>query len=679
MDYPSDEWLRTALRYSLKTSLRHSDGSRVEDITVSRSGNDLLQHDNRFYALIKGIRFSRKFILTYQVVLLVILLSTTIVHWSKKIHRARRKRNTQNRTQKQWNASAKDTLDGVRVRERDCGYSPSSSSSSTVQENAYFYSGHPPPKNGHENTPLLGGQKAISSQKHNAISRLRAFLLYQPRQIPYIKKTLSPNGTTIFILLFVSLNVFYTFFRLTLTEETFFLLGDRAGLVFVANLPWLYLLSAKNTPIKHLTGYSYDALNIFHRRLGEILCLEALIHTIGMFLAFLTLQSPRFTFLRFLTSKITILGLLAFVSYETLYFSSLSSIRQRWYETFLLLHVLLQLAALIFLFFHHHGARPYVAAAMAIFLIDRLVFRLLSQTRTLRADLTVAHDENTVLVSTNWQLPRPLLWTRWTGLGGVKYGWKPAQHVYITVPSLGRRHVLQAHPFTIASAAPGRGKRVAEDSEGGTTHAWLNLIVRAHDGFSRDLLQHALSRPQATLRVDGPYGSSSALHLLRDADLALLVAGGSGIAVAFPLLWSLLMDPCSPSPDSDDDIEDPHHARRHESARRVCLIWIVHRAEHLAWIGDERLRELDERGLDIVVPQPTGEAGRPDMRMLVRNAAERHEKGFREEGWGGPKWNMRTAVVCSGPDEMNREVRNECAGMIRDGRDVAIEVEKFGW
>ncbi|KAL9078540.1 MAG: hypothetical protein Q9157_002531 [Trypethelium eluteriae] len=548
-----------------------------------------------------------------------------------------------------------------------------------MQENAYFDPGYPSLKNGHENTPLLAGQKDISSPKHNAISRIRAFLLYQPRQVPFIKKSLSPNGTTICILLFVTLNIFYTFYRLNLTEGTFFLLGDRAGLVFVANLPWLYLLSAKNTPLKHLTGYSYEALNIFHRRLGEILCLEALIHTICMFLAFLTLQSSRFTFLHFLTSRITILGLLAFISYETLYFSSLSSFRQHRYETFLALHVFLQLAALVFLFFHHHGARPYVAAALAIFLIDRLVFRLLSQTRTLRADLTVAHDEDTVLVSANWQPPRSSFWTRWTGLGGIKYGWKPAQHVYITVPSLGRRYMLQAHPFTIASAAPGRRRRVAEDSEGGTTHAWFNLIVRAHDGFSRDLLQYALSHPQATLRVDGPYGSSSALDRLRDADLALLVAGGSGIAVAFPLLWSLLMDPCSPSADIDVDIEDPYQARRHGSAKRVCLIWIVHRVEHLAWIGDERLRELDERGLDIMVPQPTEEAGRPDMRMLVRDAVERHEKGLRGEGWGGPKWNMRTEVVCSGPDGMNREVRNECAGMVREGRDVGIEVEKFGW
>jgi hypothetical protein len=43
--------------------------------------------------------------------------------------------------------------------------------------------------------------------------------------------------------------------------------ADRCGLVF-ANLPLLYLLAAKTQLHRLLTGYSYESLNIVHRRLG---------------------------------------------------------------------------------------------------------------------------------------------------------------------------------------------------------------------------------------------------------------------------------------------------------------------------------------------------------------------------------------------------------------------------
>ena len=39
----------------------------------------------------------------------------------------------------------------------------------------------------------------------------------------------------------------------------------------------------------------------------------------------------------------------------------------------------------------------------------------------------------------------------------------------------------------------------------------------------------------------------------------------------------------------------------------------------------------------------------------------------------------RVAVVCAGPDGMNRVVRNTAAGLRARGVDVGVEIEKFGW
>src|SRR6202012_5956993 len=96
-----------------------------------------------------------------------------------------------------------------------------------------------------------------------------------------------------------------------------FILVDRAGLLFVVNLPVLYILAAKNNqPIKYLTGWSYEGLNIFHRRLGEWMTCFAVIHMCGMFVVWYTILRPLgFTLLRYLTERVVFLGICAVISY----------------------------------------------------------------------------------------------------------------------------------------------------------------------------------------------------------------------------------------------------------------------------------------------------------------------------------------------------------------------------
>jgi len=227
------------------------------------------------------------------------------------------------------------------------------------------------------------------------------------------------------------------------------------------------------------------------------------------------------------------------------------------------------------------------------------------------------------------------------------FGWKPSEHVFLTVSALARKHLIQAHPFTIASAAP----------EHEQEHAWFNLVIRAMDGFTRDLVTYAKSHETVTIRLDGPYGSSHAIDMLRTCDNAVLVAGGSGIAVAYPMLWSLLH--------RTTDVESMR------SKQNVTLIWIVNQADHVDWIGTSRLDELKELGLNAILPPPTAEAGRPDVGVLVRDALD----GLATVNPGPAS----TGVVISGPDGMNRVARNACAQMAWEGRDVKVSVEKFGW
>lgn len=81
----------------------------------------------------------------------------------------------------------------------------------------------------------------------------------------------------------------------------------------------------------------------------------------------------------------------------------------------------------------------------------------------------------------------------------------------------------------------------------------------------------------------------------------------------------------------------------------------------------ERLEELQELGLHLVLPEPTAKGGRPNVGDLVAEAVENGNMG------------ERFGVVVSGPDAMNREANNACARLSWEGRDVQVAVEKFGW
>ena len=586
--------------------------------------------------LLDGCLYTEKLILTYHAALCGVVLIFTSWHWYGKLAKRRRR--------KHWTSDS-----AVLCRSNRVGnVSPSDSSGSTSSGNAT------PSElaKTHERSPLLTKEQTPpkSGFLRNKVRAIRALAMYQLRPIPIANKTLPQNSTTLLVLTLLGLNMFYAVYNIHWKFELAFVWSDRMAMLFVANLPWLYILGAKNHPLKGLTGYSYENLNILHRRLGEVLCLLAVFHAIGMLMVWYCFFRPTGMLIwSFLAHKVVWPGVVAFVCYELLYVTSLASFREWWYEVFLGSHVVLQAGGLLFVYLHHRGGRTYTLVALAIFLADRLILRLTLKSRSFKASLAVMEDDETFLVSADW--PLILRWSKLSTLllgMNVRYGWKPTEHVFLTVPALERKHAFQAHPFTIASAAP----------ENEQQHAWFNLIVRAHDGFTRDLLEYARNYASVMVRLDGPYGSLHALNMLRSSDVALLVVGGSGIAVAYPLLWTLL---------HNADAEAAQISRR-----RVGLVWIVHNASHVSWIGHERIDELRAKGLHLCIPPPTSKAGRPDVDKLVRNLIQ---KMLGDEPIQDPK----IGVVVSGPNGMNRAARNACASLACHGTNIDVSVEKYGW
>ena len=290
---------------------------------------------------------------------------------------------------------------------------------------------------------------------------------------------------------------------------------------------------------------------------------------------------------------------------------------------------------------------------MFIFLVDRLVYRMTLKSHTTQASLEIMEDRSTVLVRAISPLQtsdglRGLL--QKPGVGG---GWKGTEHVFLSIPSLARKHWLQAHPFTIASRAPSESQPDAR----------LELIIRAQDGFSNDILQYAKAHTHTTVRLDGPYGSQSAVRMLRNSNMAVVISGGSGIAIGRPLVWSVL--------DSRREIhmEAPIEA---SSFKKILLIWIVRHQSHRSWVSQDEIRNIKQSGVDVVIPPPTETHGHPNIQACVTRWIEAHGAGIIPSP-------QEVGIVCSGPDGMNRSVRNLASALISKGHSIHVEIEKFGW
>ncbi|KAI0486773.1 hypothetical protein F4859DRAFT_466871 [Xylaria cf. heliscus] len=625
------EWALDVFRQSLRTSQLASPLLQVS--TASKLPLDDPEKLQYLRDLIQYILDGRAIVASYNLFLLAILFLLTASHFYHNFTQSRRRV-----------AIEEDLASDAAAEAAEDARGADSSSSSTLEGSQSSQTTYlKDPDADIERQPLLRVRQdgpPPSRSKRSAFALIRSWLIYQPRPIPFINRSLPSNATSLFVAGYYGLNVFVHLFKLPFESRHFFVFADRAGYVFIVNLPLLYLLAAKNQPLKLLTGRSYEALNIYHRRVGELMCFEALVHFVGMLIWRLCLEPEWLateSLWHYFTHPLILLGIGAFASYELLYFTSLGSFRERWYELFLASHVILQIAALLLVWLHFFTSRPYVLASLVIFVVDRTVWRIGLKSATLTADVEVLEDGDTVLVSAKWDLPRiEGQKAFWRSFGrNILHGWRPADHVFISITDFGGSNALQAHPFTIASAAPSCGD----------VQAQLNLLIRAYSGFTSALLKHAQFNSTVSMRIDGPYGSQDPLDALRASRSTILIAGGSGVAVIFPLLWDL--------------------AIARPGKRQIHFMWVIHSGSQRSWLSTDRLDRLRQAGVHITIPQPTVEVGRPNVARYVSEVA------------GACPTDI--AVVVSGPDGLNRTVRNACAREIRSGTDIDLRVEKFGW
>lgn len=317
----------------------------------------------------------------------------------------------------------------------------------------------------------------------------------------------------------------------------------RSGYLAVAQLALLIALSTKKNLIAYLTHSSHERIIVFHRLIGICVLMTCTLH-MGYFLREWLYYNVWKSEWEQMGASMLQWGFAAWGILVFLVASSLGFVRSRFYETWIVVHIVCMIGFFAMVIMHLDPPyRPWAYVPLIIWGLDR-AWRLLSRLylntnlregKLLRgqARLEVLSGGITQITISNFPLKR-----------------KAGQYAYVSIYSLG----INSHPFTIVSSP---------DS------ANLVFMMKAKAGLTRALHSKALSQlppnqENLLCSIEGPYGGSHTSF--QSFDTSILIAGGIGAT----FIMSLLLDVVT----------------RPGCCRKVKLIWVVKSGPNVEWFKE---------------------------------------------------------------------------------------------
>jgi ferric-chelate reductase len=356
-------------------------------------------------------------------------------------------------------------------------------------------------------------------------------------------------------------------------------LGVRASWLAVAQIPLLLLLSGKANLIGALVGVSYERLNVLHRWVSRAMLLLITLH-----FGYQSYGWNQYGLmqLEWTTDTCPPTGIAAYALLLWLNISSLAPFRNRFYEIFIVQHIL-SFFTFVYLVMAHlpstaYYSRTWVYVGIGIYFLDRFIRTIryaYHNIRPARASLTALDGGATKIRIQAKQIN----------------SWSPGSHILLAIPRLG---FGQSHPATIVS--------VPSSHNGG-----LVLILMGHKGFTQRIhrtavrcdaprssefktendSQYSVSSNQTYLAmIGGPYGGSQSDPAAFDT--VLMISGSTGITFMISNMLSL--------------------AHRVQSSRlplrRVEFVWVVKQVCWTSWVTEEltsAVRDLKAKGIEVNV------------------------------------------------------------------------------
>ncbi|CAF9932805.1 MAG: hypothetical protein GOMPHAMPRED_006666 [Gomphillus americanus] len=402
---------------------------------------------------------------------------------------------------------------------------------------------------------------------------------------------------SLFLVLLIAMNIVYCVVGIEWNSagSTVMLghLRNRTGTIAVVNMIPLVLLAGRNNPLIPLLNIPYGSFNMVHRWLGRIVAAESVVHT-SCFIASKVYTGGWGTvsqsFMAF--GQVPQTGLIAFCGFIAIAITSIVVFRRAFYELWYHLHIVLAIVSTVGLWYHLNNLpqQMFIRAFIVGWALERAIRLLILIYRNVGAGGTQALVE---------YLPGDAV--KVTLTPARPWNFRPGQHIFLTIPSIG---LWTTHPFSLAWSASSSRPTITLlsnlDPEKATgiyksnsfakeaqvtisspqsstasffdtaTRPTVTAIVRRRTGFTQKLWARIRNTPARQFRarafVEGPYTSTQ--PSLASYGTILLFAGGVGITHQIPYLRSLLEG----------------YATATVACRRLLLVWAVQSPEHLEWI-----------------------------------------------------------------------------------------------
>ncbi|PWN54246.1 hypothetical protein IE53DRAFT_376654 [Violaceomyces palustris] len=370
-------------------------------------------------------------------------------------------------------------------------------------------------------------------------------------------------------------------------------LSDRTGILATGQIPLLILMAGRRSPAAFISGLGMNELMLYHRWIARMVWAQALVHGVGYTIICIRAKDLASEYKEAYWNW----GVAALFMFSGLTFLSLRWLRNKWYEIFVFLHIIMGVLVLVGVYLHIKLIEysPYALYVIMIEISAVLwgLDRLLRLTNRYVTSIHLKRSEGKVVKKlteaevdflsggkvARLRIAMPSWRVRPTKFGGNEESldWIPrigaGDSIMLTIPRL---QFVGDHPFSVFRS----GVSVSE-GEGGREEAFLEVMVGIKGGMTAKLLKlkgdseevgvKSESRKggkKLTVFVDGPYDPQPTFE---EVDHLILFAGGIGVTFCVPYLARSV------------------HERKWKSCK---LVWMVRDLDMLE-ILNEQLLELE--------------------------------------------------------------------------------------
>lgn len=465
--------------------------------------------------------------------------------------------------------------------------------------------------------------------------------------------TLPGRWHTFMLVIYVCLNIAWCAilpYKTLDHKQTIAALRGRTGTLAALNLIPTILFALRNNPLITLLQVSYDDFNLFHRWAARITIAEALAHTIAWM--YNTAHGAGWSAVgNGLRNEGSYgWGMVGTAAFTFIGVQAWSPFRHAFYETFLNIHRVMVLVALVGLYKHlemHNLPQVPWMHLVIFFWAAEYAFRGLS---ILYYGFSLKKRSSIKVEALPGEAVRLTIdmvrdWTP-----------RPGCHVHMWMP---RMSLWSSHPFSVAwatSPSPDSKEMTLPTLEGTFMPAGaprkanqISLICRARTGLTRQMYERACKMPNESFTawgfIEGPYGGH---HSLDSYGTVVLFAGGVGITHQVMYLKHLVAG----------------YANRTTATQKVVLIWTIPDADCLEWVRpwmDEVLRMPQRKHvlrIKLFISRPKGrvENSSETVKMYAGRAKADH---LIEEEFKHRQGAMAVTVCGSGgfADDVRKAVR----------------------